>query len=101
MDCEPFVQHDPSRTRARRLTDAAARIIAPGETLDGRILGVDWARNQRTLVLAISTVCHFCKDSLPFYREIGATGTDVRLVAVLPQPVVEARKFFKRLRRAY
>lgn len=72
---------------------APASQIVPGKTLDGRALGVDWARNRSTLVLAISTACHFCKDSLPFYRKLGAARTDVRLLAVMPQPVAEGRKF--------
>lgn len=59
--------------------------------MDGQLLGVDWTKNHRTLVLAISTTCHFCKDSVPFYRKLG--GTDVKTLAVLPQSVAEAQQY--------
>lgn len=86
-----FFPNPPART----VTTVSAPVsqIVPGKTLDGRALGVDWARNRSTLVLAMSTACHFCKDSLPFYRELAAARTDVKLVAVMPQPVAEGRKF--------
>lgn len=67
--------------------------VAKGKSVDGRALGVDWKKNHRTLVLAISTTCHYCKDSVPFYRKLGATGTDVKMVAVLPQPVIEGQQY--------
>jgi hypothetical protein len=64
--------------------------------LKDRIPGVDWSKNGRTLVLAISTQCHFCKDSAPFYRKLEAqVGKSLRTVAVLPQPVDEAEQFLK------
>jgi hypothetical protein len=68
--------------------------VAKGQSVDGRALGVNWAKNHRTLVLAISTTCHFCKDSVPFYQKLGAVEKDVKMVAVLPQPVTEAQKYF-------
>jgi hypothetical protein len=30
--------------------------------------GVDWSRSKRTLVFALSTGCHFCSESAPFYQ---------------------------------
>lgn len=63
--------------RAATTVNAPVSQIVPGKTLDGRALGVDWARNRSTLVLAISTACHFCKDSLPFYRKLAAARTEV------------------------
>ena len=74
---------------------AAAAVSAPetikGKSVDGRTLRVDWAKNHRRLVLAISTTCHYCKDSVPFYQKLGAAEKEVKMVAVLPQPVAEAR----------
>jgi hypothetical protein len=60
--------------------------------LDANI-GVDWAKNHRTLVMVISTTCHFCQDSLPFYRKLDAAGKDVTTVALLPQPVSESKEY--------
>lgn len=74
-------------------TTQLASELAKGKSVDGRAIGVDWKKNHRTLVLALSTTCHFCKDSIPFYRKLGATGTDVKMVAVLPQAVTEAQQY--------
>jgi thiol-disulfide isomerase/thioredoxin len=58
--------------------------------------GVDWARNKRTLVLALSTQCHFCTESAPFFQRIAKEASkDVKLVAVLPQPVGDSQKYLE------
>jgi len=47
-----------------RLPQAAPPAVAAtsvGSSLKGQLPGVDWSKNGRTLVLAISTQCHFCK----------------------------------------
>jgi len=69
---------------------------AKGTSLKESLPGVDWARNRRTLVLAISTKCHFCTESAPFFQRVGKErARDVKLLAVLPQPVDEARKYLQ------
>jgi hypothetical protein len=73
--------------------NAAAPELSPGKNMDAHLLGVDWAKNHRTLVIVISTACHFCKDSLPFYRKLDTPAAGVKMVAVLPQPVTEARQY--------
>jgi hypothetical protein len=80
-------------TVARNAAVVSAPEVVKGKSVDGRALGVDWKRNHRTLVLAISTTCHYCKDSVPFYQKLGAAGNDVKMVAVLPQPVAEAQQY--------
>ncbi|MGH9453840.1 MAG: TlpA family protein disulfide reductase [Candidatus Acidiferrum sp.] len=72
---------------------ASAPEVVQGKSVDAHLLGVDWSKNHRTLVLAISTTCHFCKDSIPFYRKLGASGADVKMVAVLPQSVSEGKAY--------
>jgi len=51
--------------------------------------------DQKTLVLALSTQCHFCAESTPFYRELTrkAFAKRDRVLAVLPQPVAESRTY--------
>ena len=57
---------------------------------------VDWAKNKRTLVLAISTQCHFCTESAPFFQRIEKErAKDLKLVAVLPQPVDDGRNYLE------
>lgn len=73
---------------------AAGPQTAVGTNLKGSLPGVDWGKNGRTLILAISTGCHFCTDSAPFFKRIEKERPrDVKLVAVLPQAVEEARKY--------
>jgi hypothetical protein len=73
----------------------AADAIAAGTSLKGRIPGMDWKRNGRTLVLAISTQCHFCKVSTPFYHKVRAELKTLRTIAVVPQPANEAEQYLK------
>lgn len=61
---------------------------------------VDWRRNGRTLVLVLQKGCHFCTESAPFYQRLVRNTADkgsVRLVAVLPQQVDEARQYLRDL----
>lgn len=65
-----------------------------GLSIKDSLPGIDWARNKRTLVLALSTQCHFCTESAPFFRRIQKEASnDVKLVAVLPQAVAESQKY--------
>ena len=49
---------------------------------------------RSSIVLALSTTCHFCKDSIPFYKTL-ATQVQGRtdLIAVFPQTVSEGRAY--------
>jgi len=78
---------------ARSTAAVSAPEVVKGKSVDGRLLGVDWAKNHRTLVLAISTTCHFCNDSVPFYRRLGTIEKNVKMVAALPQPITEAQQY--------
>jgi len=73
-------------------------VIENGAKLDWP--NMDWSRNGRTIVLALSTSCHFCTESAPFYqkltRELSRQGGN-RIVAVLPQPVSEGQKYLQDL----
>src|SRR6266403_2612076 len=51
------------------------------------LVGIDWSKSDRTVVLALSTGCHYCSESAPFYQKLQQQNpNNVRLVAVLPQP---------------
>ena len=71
--------------------------IAKGERLT--LPDVDWAGNKRTLVLALSNTCHFCTESADFYRKVVQEhrGKGVQLLAVLPQPEDDARRYLSSL----
>ncbi len=60
-------------------------------------LDIDWKQNRQTLILAISSTCHFCTESAPFYRRLTEIRGKTRLVAILPQPVQDGKEYLKRL----
>jgi hypothetical protein len=73
--------------------------IAPAKNLVGTVIhlpAADFASRPKTLVIAMSTTCHFCSESLPFYRKLAqGAGTQTHLVAVLPQPQGVAESYVK------
>ncbi|NYF78951.1 thioredoxin-related protein [Granulicella arctica] len=69
----------------------------PAKALVGQTIGLPgfrFASSGKTLVLAISTTCHFCKDSEPFYRDLTEKSNGrVDFVAVLPQALDVAQSY--------
>lgn len=52
-----------------------------------------------TLVLALSVGCHFCQDSVPFYRKLAAfknSSSGLRMVVVFPESEIEATEYLKK-----
>jgi hypothetical protein len=89
-----FLQPAPRAAGAAGVGVASAAPVTVGTSLNGKLPGVDWAKNGHTLILAISTTCHFCKESEPFYRRLKQeVGQGVKMMAVLPQPVSEAQQY--------
>jgi hypothetical protein len=83
----------PQRPSAAPAASQAAR----GMKLQNLLKGVDWAGNGRTVVLAISTRCHYCTESAPFFARLWKQKPlSTKLLAVLPQPVTEAEKYLRR-----
>ena len=62
-------------------------------TLSNELVGGE----EATVILAISTTCHFCTESAPFYKRLGgirsASPHVLRLVAVLPQNNRDATEY--------
>jgi thiol-disulfide isomerase/thioredoxin len=48
-----------------------------------------------TLLLVLSTTCHFCTESMPFYQQLAKERGDVRMIAVLPQPIAAGTEYLK------
>ena len=72
--------------------------IQPGTKLS--VPGLEWGKNERTLLLVLSTSCHFCTESSPFYQRLAQEKVKkggVGLVAVLPQSVDESQKYLNGL----
>lgn len=68
--------------------------VRVGSEMNKRIPGVNWRANRRTVVLVLSTRCHFCTESAPFFRSLKEKArNNVKFVAVLPQPVAESERY--------
>lgn len=63
------------------------------------VKNLDWTQRDRTLILAVSTQCHFCTASAGFYQRLSTQAKlkNVRIVAVFPQPESEAKTYFQGL----
>lgn len=77
-------------------------VVRPTPAIGSRLLldGVDWSRRERTIVLVLSTSCHFCTESAPFYRRLASEARlrrGVGLVAVLPQAREQAGLYLEEL----
>ena len=69
--------------------------IQPGTKIS--LEGIDWAKNGKTLLMALSDKCHFCSESAPFYQRLSKDHGNTRLVAVLPQPIEDGKKYLNHL----
>ena len=66
--------------------------VHPGSLI--ALPGVHFPAHRDSLVLGISATCHFCRNSLPFYKQLTAQlQNKVKVVAVLPQPQSQAQAF--------
>lgn len=68
--------------------------ITPGTKLS--LPGLAWDKGSQTLLIVLSTNCHFCTESAPFYQRLAqqkAKRQDLQLVAILPQSAGEAQKY--------
>jgi hypothetical protein len=61
------------------------------------VSGIDWQQNGKTLLLALSTTCHFCTESGPFYQRLVKERGDTRLVALVPQAEEEGQAYLRGL----
>lgn len=61
---------------------------------------VNWTDADQTLLLVLKTGCHFCSESALFYQRIAEETTkrsNVRLIAVMPDPSTEAQNYLASL----
>jgi len=61
---------------------------------------VDWSKSNKNLLLVLSESCKYCTESAPFYQRLVQERTrrdTFRLIAVLPQPVTDGRKYLNGL----
>src|SRR6476646_2778135 len=60
------------------------------------LANVNWSEPRSTLIMALSTTCHFCKESTGFYKDLLATAPPaIHSIAVFPEPVVDAKAYLQ------
>ena len=61
--------------------------------------GADWAQNKKSLVFFLKKDCVYCDAVAPTYRQLisEAEKTDVKLIAILPNPVEVGRDYVQAL----
>ena len=80
------------------LSDAASPTI--GRSARIHIKGLDWAKSEQTLLIAVQKDCSYCTESARFYRDIiqGLSGrTDLRVVAIYPDNHSEGENYLNQL----
>jgi thioredoxin-related protein len=69
--------------------------VEKGERFD-QLKNVVPAGSDRALVVAVSPQCHFCNDSLPFYKQLvdqrNQKGSGVKFVAAVPSEEAKAEE---------
>lgn len=86
---------NPRQSNSRIATVSQRQVETGGKI---NLADVDWQKNGQTLLLALSTTCHFCSESAPFYQKLmKERGGNTRLIAVLPQSINDGRDYLDRL----
>lgn len=78
------------------LTNTIPGGVKGGDTFPA-IEGIKFDATDRTLILALNTGCHFCEESIPFYKRLPLNPSrtaGTQIVAIFPNKTDEARKFF-------
>jgi hypothetical protein len=78
----------------------SSKAQSDGQLVNGNrlsLLDVDWKQSKQTLLLAVSSTCHFCTESAPFYRQLAQSHEGTQLIVVVPQSVDEGRRYLSKL----
>ncbi len=71
----------------------AANQLAAGDKVP---VGMEWVKGGQTVLLVLQKGCRYCTESAPFYQRLikeTANRSDVKVIAVLPQPVAEGKQY--------
>ena len=89
-----YLVHGSEQTFKEGITDSSEQNITGKKVA---LRDVDWKNNKRTLLLALSTACHFCTDSSPFYVRLTKEARHAHLIAVFPQSTEDGKQYLNRL----
>lgn len=56
---------------------------------------LELAKDSKTLVMVLQTGCHFCTESLPFYKRVAESLKDnnIKIVAVFPSEIKDGEEY--------
>src|SRR6185312_15291545 len=85
-------------TRGRTMTPVA-RTSELHRGLKVHIIGLDPSKSRKTVILALGTHCRYCRESLPFYRELmnisSEKASTIQMIAVFQEPEHEIQAFVR------
>jgi thioredoxin-related protein len=62
-----------------------------------RLPAINYSSSPQTLLIAISTTCHYCKESLPFYKQLADAqqqrGRATHIVALFPNSENDVQQY--------
>jgi hypothetical protein len=58
---------------------------------------VNWSKNGQTLLLFLSSVCHYCTESAPFYQQVVEQRRNTQLIALFPEAVGDSKRYLNNL----
>ena len=90
-----FLLH-PTSTRAHSDSSTGA-LLMPGPNIGTKIglPGVNWSTHKATLVVIISSNCHYCINSAGFYSQLTHLTRSTPIIVVMPQSKEVASNFLK------
>ena len=81
------------------LNDKAVPKSSEANSLIGKqidIPNINWSKNSQTLLIVLSTTCHFCTENVPFYQKLAQQFNkkeELKLMAVFPQQQSVAKDY--------
>lgn len=74
--------------------------LSKGDTFP-RLASVNYGDSKKTVIVVMSSRCHFCQESVPFYKHLaelrsGAPGQSFQLAAVFPESADAVRQYIER-----
>ncbi len=86
-----FLRHRTDTSTSSSRIAHAAPASPVGTKID--LPGVDWSQHKATLVIAISSTCHYCVSSATFYSQLTKVSHPLPVVVVIPQRKQTASAF--------
>lgn len=102
LSCYILIAHAiiPMHSKTRGLTADAQFNAEPLKGTTLKLKDLQLSKSKPSLVLAISSYCHFCADSASFYQQLTAMrdqqSIKAQIIAVFPRDVQPSNEFLER-----